>query len=307
MMIQVGPIACGTTPIIGLNIFAAVCANEMGIQQYTGGKWVSRRRRPERQADQRRRSQGRLTRRQRSGTGRRPTGRRPTSCQDEGANHQRHRHQVRAVVRRCVRRAARPLGHRRRQHPRPVHHRSRPRQGRPDRGDRPRRRAHLSRFGRRQLRQRRPGDVHRLLLRRAAAHRRPVLPPLPNPLALVEGDRQPVPRRRRPHPTVALAHGGLTRRPDGVLAGDDHLAGPVRGARPDPALPDLPAAAARAAAGQGRRLDRPVPAAAGDRPAPVHLAAVHRGPAAVLQGRRARSHCPSASRCPRSSSSSPCW
>jgi len=41
MMIQVGPIACGTTPIIGLNIFAAVCANEMGIQQYTGGKWVS--------------------------------------------------------------------------------------------------------------------------------------------------------------------------------------------------------------------------------------------------------------------------
>ena len=41
MMIQVGPIDCGKTPILGLDIFVAVCANEMGIQQYTGGKWVS--------------------------------------------------------------------------------------------------------------------------------------------------------------------------------------------------------------------------------------------------------------------------
>jgi branched-chain amino acid transport system substrate-binding protein len=41
MMLQVGPIACGKTTIIGLQIFVAVCANEMGVQQYTGGKWVS--------------------------------------------------------------------------------------------------------------------------------------------------------------------------------------------------------------------------------------------------------------------------
>jgi branched-chain amino acid transport system substrate-binding protein len=41
MMIQVGPIACGKTTIIGLPIFVSVCSNEMGIEQYTGGKWVS--------------------------------------------------------------------------------------------------------------------------------------------------------------------------------------------------------------------------------------------------------------------------
>lgn len=41
MMLQVGPLNCGKTTILGLPIFVSVCANQMGIQQYTGGKWVS--------------------------------------------------------------------------------------------------------------------------------------------------------------------------------------------------------------------------------------------------------------------------
>jgi branched-chain amino acid transport system substrate-binding protein len=36
MMLQVGPIECGWSPI-----FASVCAHQVGIQQYSGGEWVN--------------------------------------------------------------------------------------------------------------------------------------------------------------------------------------------------------------------------------------------------------------------------
>ena len=41
MMIQVGPLNCGKQVILGLPIFIAVCASQMGIQQYKDGKWTS--------------------------------------------------------------------------------------------------------------------------------------------------------------------------------------------------------------------------------------------------------------------------
>jgi branched-chain amino acid transport system substrate-binding protein len=40
-MMQAGPLACGKTVIIGLPLFVSVCANQMGVQQYKDGKWVS--------------------------------------------------------------------------------------------------------------------------------------------------------------------------------------------------------------------------------------------------------------------------
>ena len=39
-MIQAGTLSCGTTALLGIT-FPAVCGNEMGIQQYVDGEWVS--------------------------------------------------------------------------------------------------------------------------------------------------------------------------------------------------------------------------------------------------------------------------
>jgi branched-chain amino acid transport system substrate-binding protein len=39
MMFQVGPIACGATTVLGVS-FPAVCASQMGVQQYIDGTWV---------------------------------------------------------------------------------------------------------------------------------------------------------------------------------------------------------------------------------------------------------------------------
>ncbi len=39
-MIQAGTLTCGTTALLGIT-FPAVCGNEMGIQQYVDGQWVS--------------------------------------------------------------------------------------------------------------------------------------------------------------------------------------------------------------------------------------------------------------------------
>lgn len=41
MLIQAGPLDCGNVTILGLEIFTAMCATQAGIQQYTGGEWVS--------------------------------------------------------------------------------------------------------------------------------------------------------------------------------------------------------------------------------------------------------------------------
>lgn len=41
MFIQAGPIACGQVKIVGLEIFNAMCASQAGIQQYSGGEWLS--------------------------------------------------------------------------------------------------------------------------------------------------------------------------------------------------------------------------------------------------------------------------
>jgi hypothetical protein len=39
-MIQSGTLSCGTTALFGIT-FPAVCGNEMGVQQYIDGEWVS--------------------------------------------------------------------------------------------------------------------------------------------------------------------------------------------------------------------------------------------------------------------------
>jgi hypothetical protein len=39
-MLQAGTLSCGTTSLLGIT-FPAVCGNEMGIQQYVDGEWVS--------------------------------------------------------------------------------------------------------------------------------------------------------------------------------------------------------------------------------------------------------------------------
>ena len=39
-MLQAGTLTCGTTSLLGIT-FPAVCGNEMGIQQYVDGEWVS--------------------------------------------------------------------------------------------------------------------------------------------------------------------------------------------------------------------------------------------------------------------------
>lgn len=41
MMIQAGALSCGNVTPLGLPIFVALCAAYAGIQQYTGGEWVS--------------------------------------------------------------------------------------------------------------------------------------------------------------------------------------------------------------------------------------------------------------------------
>ncbi|HWL46047.1 MAG TPA: hypothetical protein VNQ73_24115 [Ilumatobacter sp.] len=41
MMIQAGALSCGNVTPVGLPIFVALCASHAGIQQYTGGEWVS--------------------------------------------------------------------------------------------------------------------------------------------------------------------------------------------------------------------------------------------------------------------------
>ena len=41
MMLQVGPLDCGSTIILGLPIFISVCAGQMGVQQYLDGEWIS--------------------------------------------------------------------------------------------------------------------------------------------------------------------------------------------------------------------------------------------------------------------------
>jgi branched-chain amino acid transport system substrate-binding protein len=40
MMLQAGTLTCGTTSLFGIT-FPAVCGNEMGIQQYLDGEWIS--------------------------------------------------------------------------------------------------------------------------------------------------------------------------------------------------------------------------------------------------------------------------
>ena len=42
MMIQAGPLDCGNLTIVGLPIFKSACAPQMGIHEYTGGKWVAK-------------------------------------------------------------------------------------------------------------------------------------------------------------------------------------------------------------------------------------------------------------------------
>lgn len=41
MMIQAGPLACGQQVVLGLPIFKALCASQIGVQQYKGGEWIS--------------------------------------------------------------------------------------------------------------------------------------------------------------------------------------------------------------------------------------------------------------------------
>jgi branched-chain amino acid transport system substrate-binding protein len=40
MMLQVGPLDCGHVKVVGV-AFPSVCASEMGVRQYKGGKWIS--------------------------------------------------------------------------------------------------------------------------------------------------------------------------------------------------------------------------------------------------------------------------
>ncbi len=42
MMIQAGPLDCGKLTIVGLPIFKSACAPDMGIHQYSGGKWIAK-------------------------------------------------------------------------------------------------------------------------------------------------------------------------------------------------------------------------------------------------------------------------
>jgi branched-chain amino acid transport system substrate-binding protein len=41
MMLQVGPLSCGNQVIVGTPGFFAVCGSQIGVQQFTAGRWVS--------------------------------------------------------------------------------------------------------------------------------------------------------------------------------------------------------------------------------------------------------------------------
>lgn len=41
MMMQAGPLACGRQVLLGLSIFVAPCASQVGVQRYVDGEWIS--------------------------------------------------------------------------------------------------------------------------------------------------------------------------------------------------------------------------------------------------------------------------